>query len=382
MSAPRRIRLEPGIFERVNDAGERLGLDIAYKDADGRPRRRTVHGDIHAARDELAAARTRRARVELEPANPRTILTAVIDRNRQTVLAGARKHTRQVHGSGLNRAQQRFGNRRISTITRADIRAWIAAMTDEGLMANTVRGYYSTLRVVYTFAARDLDMPIAFPALRQRDLPDPRDDQRDKRVLTNDELQKILAELGSRDRLYFRLLAETGPRASEGLGVSPEQIDGTTLKVRRQRAEHGKLAPLKTGPSRRDIEITRGLAVELKLAGAFPVGYDAVLAAWNAAVEASGIDRPHPVIHDLRHTHASKLIAAGWDLVEVAKRLGDSVKTVSQTYAHEFDARRRSVERQAALESLYAEMATEMATSTPSQAITHEAKVQHLRAFR
>jgi hypothetical protein len=86
------------------------------------------------------------------------------------------------------------------------------------------------------------------------------------------------------------------------------------------------------------------------------------------------------VIHDLRHTHASKLIAAGWDPVEVAKRLGDRIETILRTYAHELDARRRSAERQAALESMYGEDGYQMVTSTPLQTMTDGAKVQRLRA--
>jgi integrase len=53
--------------------------------------------------------------------------------------------------------------------------------------------------------------------------------------------------------------------------------------------------------------------------------------AWTDALRSSGVDRQYPVIHDLRHTHASKLIAAGWDPVEVAKRLGDRIETILRT---------------------------------------------------
>jgi integrase len=41
--------------------------------------------------------------------------------------------------------------------------------------------------------------------------------------------------------------------------------------------------------------------------------------------------------HALRHTHASHLIAAGIDVVKVAKRLGHSDATITlSTYAHFF----------------------------------------------
>lgn len=43
----------------------------------------------------------------------------------------------------------------------------------------------------------------------------------------------------------------------------------------------------------------------------------------------------HPRIHDLRHTHASWMIAAGCDLVVLQRRLGDeSITTTVDRYRH------------------------------------------------
>jgi integrase len=38
--------------------------------------------------------------------------------------------------------------------------------------------------------------------------------------------------------------------------------------------------------------------------------------------------------HTLRHTHASRLLTAGADPAEVARRLGDRIETVMRVYAH------------------------------------------------
>lgn len=372
MSVPNRRHVEPGICERLGPDGRRLGLEIQYKDADGKARRRSVDGDIHAARNALAEARTRRARYEPEPADVRTTVSAVIERYRESVLPTLRPKSRRVYGPALDRAVEQLGPRRISSLDRADLRGWVAQMTADGLKANTIKAYYAVLRTVFSFARRDLNIPVEFPTLRPNDLPDPYDDQREHRILTDDETGKILGALEPRTALYFRLLAETGLRASEGLAAAAETVQGTTLTVRRQLGEDGKPAPLKSRQSRRDIEITRGLAAELRLANGFAgATYRAMLHEWTAACERSSIERPYPVIHDLRHTHASKLIAAGWDPVEVAKRLGDRIETILRTYAHEFDARRRSAERQAALESMYGgKDGDQMATYIPSQTIT------------
>jgi integrase len=93
------------------------------------------------------------------------------------------------------------------------------------------------------------------------------------------------------------------------------------------------LAPLKTTTSRRTIEITRALAAELALASAGQrvfehLTHDVVDKAWQRARK--GLAEPAPVIHDLRHTHVSGLIADGWDPVEVAQRIGDTLATTLQ----------------------------------------------------
>ena len=57
--------------------------------------------------------------------------------------------------------------------------------------------------------------------------------------------------------------------------------------------------------------------------------------------------------HNLRHTHASKLVAAGVDVVEVARWLGDSVGTVQSVYLHEWNADQRREQQRALLQKLY-----------------------------
>ena len=142
-----------------------------------------------------------------------------------------------------------------------------------------------------------------------------------------------------------------------------------TLAFAEQFDRYRELAPLKTGTSRRTIEITRSLAAALALAG----GPDRTFAhlthasadkAWRRTLKRAGIPDPQPTIHDLRHTHVSGLIADGWDPVEIARRIGDTLATTLAVYSHEFDARRRGDQRRKALEARYD---TGMATHEPRQ---------------
>jgi Phage integrase family len=63
---------------------------------------------------------------------------------------------------------------------------------------------------------------------------------------------------------------------------------------------------------------------------------------------------PAPTFHDLRHSHASALIAQGWDIESVSARLVHAdITTTQRIYVHAFDAANRSDERRAKLAALY-----------------------------
>jgi integrase len=53
---------------------------------------------------------------------------------------------------------------------------------------------------------------------------------------------------------------------------------------------------------------------------------------WARLLERAKV--PYRKFHTLRHTHASRLLAAGVDPAEVAKRIGDKIETLMRVYAH------------------------------------------------
>lgn len=57
-------------------------------------------------------------------------------------------------------------------------------------------------------------------------------------------------------------------------------------------------------------------------------------AVWYPALDRAGVER-RPRIHDLRHSHASWLIAQGVGLPVIQRRLGhESIKTTIDAYGH------------------------------------------------
>jgi integrase len=72
--------------------------------------------------------------------------------------------------------------------------------------------------------------------------------------------------------------------------------------------------------------------------------------ALKRAVKAAGIAPPEPTLHDLRHSHASMLIALDVSVVDVQRRLGHrKPDTTLRVYAHQWkyrEARRSEIGQQ------------------------------------
>jgi integrase len=80
-------------------------------------------------------------------------------------------------------------------------------------------------------------------------------------------------------------------------------------------------------------------------------------AALDRAVKAANLPAPKPTLHDLRHTHASMLIALDCNLIDVQRRLGHrKPDTTLRVYAHEWKYREAQRSRVGArLARLFAE---------------------------
>ena len=381
---PTRKRIEQGIYQRLDSKGNLRGLEITWKDADGKTRRRSVDGGLEQARDALASARVRRVQREREPNDPRQSFADVCGSFEAIMFPAMRENSRVTYRSAIKRLRDEFGDKRITSITRLDIRAWVNSQVAEGLKANSIETYLSVMNRIYTFAREDLELAVTMPKLKVSERP--ADDSREHRILSDAELTEVLAAFEPPFGLYFRFIAETGCRASEALGLTAQRVGTAEVTFREQLGPDGELAALKTRNSRRTVEIRPVLAAELKLAAAGRVfgslTYSIVAKEWTRVIDELTLD-PAPTIHDLRHAHVSGLIADGWDPADVANRIGDTLATTLKVYAHEFDSRRRSAHRLETLETRYGQ---KMATETPlSGAITangQSSDVPNLRAIR
>lgn len=193
----------------------------------------------------------------------------------------------------------------------------------------------------------------------------PRVPRSKRTVLTRDEWLRLLKaiEKSRKHRALLRLLAVTGMRLGEALGLRWEDIDlaAGTVTVRRsvdtrkrclkpegdetktRAAERtvkvdpetaGALAALKKEQAEKKVApLRRGSALVFSEDGRTPLSECAVASALRRALRRAGL--PKMRVHDLRHSVASLLLDAGVPVTAVAELLGHSTPAVTVSlYAH------------------------------------------------
>ncbi len=396
----RRVRVEKGIYRRPDGV-----LEIGWRDAQGKQRWRRVEGGISAARKALEVERVKRARGEHVAADPRLTFRAATEAWWDARAVRLRPSTQSAYGASRKHLLRHFGTQRMTTISASDVARYVARKQAEGRKGWTIKGDLTVLSSVFSYAVRHLGLTVQNPvSLLDRVERPSTADQKEARVLTPSELQRLIAAVDARHRLIFRLASETGLRLSETLGLAWADIDisGQAITVSAQLDRGGKRVPLKTPRSHRTLEITPTLAGELRkhhtaAASTEPEALVFVARTGRAldhrnvggrvlsgAINRAKLPSPGPTFHCLRHTHASQLIAAGWDVAEVSARLGHAdVSTTLRTYAHAFDAAGRSDDRRNRLTAIYGSAMEAPARKRTKQTIRQPARqALDLRARR
>lgn len=173
-----------------------------------------------------------------------------------------------------------------------------------------------------------------------------------EKYLNQFELHAMLSDLDigvepSWDWLIL-LIAKTGLRFSEALGLTPDDFDFVhqTLSVNKtwDYKNGGGFVPTKNEASVRKVQLDWQLIMQLSvlLKGLPPdkpifVRGNVYNSTANhvLARHCKNVDVPVISIHGLRHTHASLLLYAGVSIASVSKRLGHaSMNTTQEIYLH------------------------------------------------
>lgn len=189
-----------------------------------------------------------------------------------------------------------------------------------------------------------------------------------QKYLEQDELEAVVEQMDlsgsapTMDKLLF-LLAKTGMRFAEGLGLTPEDfdLDHLTLSINKTwdyRDAEGGFMPTKTTSSVRTISIDYRTArvmdrvIEASTPGK-PIFVQGRVfnATYNRHLKLLCQDAGVPVIsvHGLRHTHASILIANKVPMAVVSKRLGHAKVSITQdVYTHLLKTTEKDADKQIA----------------------------------
>ena len=343
-------------------AGGKVTYTAVYLDPDGRER---SAGTFDGKREAERAARRAQNAVEsaewIDPVDGKLTFERYVEDywwpSRQLELT-----TRAAYRSYLDKHFiPYFGKRHMNSITPTVVEAWIAKALREGLSPASVRKYHSMLKTIFQRAVRDrilLTNPCAATEL-------PKAVRKPRTIPTPEEFDRLISEIPKRWRLMILVEIETGLRWGELVALRPASIDflrrqihvrETVVEVSRKISPTGERMQFKAYPKNdqhRTLVVGQDL-IELLSADITTreLGRDALMfpsslkdgtrpvsrntfrtKIWLPALGRAGLDF-HVRVHDLRHAHASWLLAGGADLKAVMERMGHSQLLTAQRYLH------------------------------------------------
>jgi len=269
-----------------------------------------------------------------------------------------------------------LGHLKLQQLQPAHISAFHAHLLTNGrsqncgggaLAATTIRSVHRILHKALAVAAED-GLLLKNPVSVKRP---PRAEKKPVQILKPEEIPVLMNAIKNRSGLhtFVALALSSGCRRGELLGLRWEDVDfnAGTIRIERSleetRAGGLRIKAPKTNAGRRTIGIPapvvdelrshrkEQLELRLKLGQGRLPDDAAVFTNWRGEMRSPGAISAefalaakqaglgHITMHSLRHCHASMLIRAGVNIVEIARRLGHASCNVTLgTYAHMFSS--------------------------------------------
>ncbi|BDD82269.1 site-specific integrase [Tsukamurella pulmonis] len=243
--------------------------------------------------------------------------------------------------------EPRWGSVAVARVSVPDLRDWIATLTARGLSASSVRSTVSVLSLIIDEAVDE--GIVSTNATRAVKLPKPV--PKDPAFLTHEQVRALATEVTRHSEIVW-LLAYSGLRWGEMAALRPIDVDLDTARIRVARsAVKGVISTPKAGRGRTvavPVEVAEILRPVIRSVA------DSSLI-WSRADGSplvppsrphwllAAVDRLHaadpafPAItaHDLRHTAASLMIAAGASVKAIQSQLGHATATMTlDRYGH------------------------------------------------
>lgn len=226
---------------------------------------------------------------------------------------------------------QRFGRLRLLEITRARVEAFQRDEHERGLANATVNRSVALLRRALNRAVElgEIEFnPIA--KIKQLREAAPR-----LPTLSFEEERQLLEQLDDTAGFVVQLALETAARLGEMMALTWRNIDldAATMTIEDSKSGSGRVVPL-SPTAIETLRPRRALPAANVVIGikGKPIRGHAVTQRTRRAFREMG--REDLRFHDLRHVAASRLLAAGASLPEVAAMLGHKTMIIAARYAH------------------------------------------------
>ena len=229
----------------------------------------------------------------------------------------------------------RYYNQSPEKLTQEQIEDYLLYLKhDKGKAPNTCYGILTGLRFFYKYVAEN-EVPVIYSVKRMpRKLP---------QVLTMEEIWKIIsAPENLKHRLILMTTYAAGLRASEVIHLKPEHIDSKRMLIKVENAK---------GRKDRYTMLSEKLLEELRhyyrkyrpKTYLFPssykqhkdqtLSYASVRSIYEKARKKAGVKRGEG-IHTFRHSFATHLLEAGYDIRKIQVLMGHTRLTTTMIYLH------------------------------------------------
>lgn len=231
----------------------------------------------------------------------------------------------------------------------AHVQNCVNEMIKEGLNINTIQMYLNKIKTLFKAAVKPFRIIREGPDIDEIMLPKPKIKKHEVKALTAAELSELLSKIRpEKDYIICLLASYCGLRIGEIIGLCTPDINlkNCTVNVNKQwkKLKDGKwdFGNVKSKNSNRVVPIPTKIISSLSnYLNSGVRNIDKRLFSEKSTVNVSSRLRLkfrrlgfNNSIHDLRHTYATRLIAAGMDFKTVAELMGDTVETIIKTYSH------------------------------------------------
>ena len=204
---------------------------------------------------------------------------------------------------------------------------------DKGIAPNSCYSVLTGLRFFYKYVT-EKQIPVTYSIRRTpRKLP---------QVLTMEEICKIFCATNNlKHRLILMTTYSAGLRASEVIKLQPQHIDSKTMLIKvkgkgkkeRYTLLSKKLLPQLRSYYRQYRPKTYLFPSSFKKNNDQPLSYETIRTVYEDARKTAGIKRGTGV-HTLRHSFATHLLEAGYDIRKIQVLMGHARLTTTMIYLH------------------------------------------------